>query len=366
MKAKIFAGTIVVCLLAMSLSIWAAESAIDAKSIIGSWKIASADTGEGAFPISGKLTVTRKADTVNVQYSGGFGGGTVSGAKLEGNKLTFVVTSPGFGDSGEMKSNYEFTLQESGKLAGKTSGGRGGERQLAGTRIWPKPDCVGQWDLKMEMGGNPMTAKMVISVSDTGKLVGKWTMQMGENEMSSDLSDIKFEKGKLSFTRTMKMGETQITSKFDGEIKGNDITGKSVSDRGEMAVTGTRAGKELIGNWDLNISSDFGEMTGRLAVDNDLSAVYTIYFGGFGGETTTPPAGQRTGFDMDVSNLKISGSNLTFTIGTGQFSQDFKGKISGEKIDGEASSEMGTSKITGKKVVPKPAAATGKSAETPK
>jgi hypothetical protein len=352
MKAKIFAVSIVMCLLAATLPMWAAETAIDAKSIIGSWKISSVDTGEGAFPVSGKLSVVKKADgSLDVQYSGGFGGGTVSGAKLDGKKLTFVVTSQGF-NGDEMKSNYEFTIQDSGKLSGKTSGGRGGERELVANRIWPKPDCVGQWEMKAEMAGNVMNSKLVLSVNDAGKLVGKWTMQMGENEMTSELSDIKFEKGKLSFTRTMKMGENQVVSKFEGEVKGNDITGKSVSDRGEMIVTGTRVGKEIIGTWDLNINSDMGDMTGKLIIDKDLSAVYTIYFSGFGGETALTAASRA--FDMDISNLKLTGQNLTFNAGLGQFSQEFKGKIAGDKLDGEMSSDMGTSKITGKKALMMP------------
>ena len=137
MKAKIFIVSILIYLLVIVFPVWAAETAIDAKSIIGNWKISSVDTGEGAFPVSGRLAVAKKADgTIDVQYTGGFGSGKVSDAKLEGKKLTFIVTSQSF-DAGEMKTNYEFTLADSGKLSGKTSGGRGGDRQLTGTRIWP-------------------------------------------------------------------------------------------------------------------------------------------------------------------------------------------------------------------------------------
>lgn len=367
MKTKIFAVSILICLFAAALPLWAAEAAIDTKSVIGSWKISSVDTGEGAFPISGRLTVAKKADgVIDVQYTGGFGGGTVSGAKLDGKKLTFVVTSQGFNGE-EMKTSYEFTIQDSGKLSGKTSGGRGGERELVGSRIWPKPDCVGQWDMQTETAGNVTNSKLVISINDAGKLAGKWTMPMGENEMTSDLSDIKLDKGKLSFTSTMRIGENQIASKFEGEVKGNNITGKSVSDRGDMIVTGTRVGKDVIGEWDLNINSDMRDMTGKLIIDKDLSAVYTIYFEDFGGETTTAAAGPRRGFEIEVSNLKINGPNITFTTGSGQFSQEFKGKITGDKIEGEMTSEnFGTSKITGKKVAPKPVATPAKPAETAK
>ena len=354
MKAKIVTVSILTCLLAATLPLWAAEAPIDAKSIIGSWKISSTDTGEGVFPISGRLTVSKKTDgTIDVQYTGGFGGGGVSGAKLDGKKLTFVVTSPSF-DGGEMKTNYEFAIQENGKLSGKTAGGRGGERELAGTRIWPKPDCVGQWEVKIGIPANTITPRIVIAVNDLGQLIGKWTMRTDANETTIALLNIKFEKGKLSFNYFMKIGENQVFFKFEGEVKGDDLSGISTSDKGERFDTYTRVGKDLIGEWDLNINSDMGDMTGKLVIDKDLSAVYTMYFGGFGGDTGTAAGATRRGFDMDISNLKVSGSNVTFTAGFGQFNQEFKGKVTGDKIDGEMTSDMGTSKITGKKVVPPP------------
>jgi len=51
----------------------------------------------------------------------------------------------------------------------------------------------------------------------------------------------------------------------------------------------------------------------------------------------------------------------------GQFSQDFKGKITGDKLEGEMSSDMGTTKITGKKALMMPVkpAATSAKTETP-
>jgi hypothetical protein len=354
MKVKIFAATIILCLFASALPLWAAEQPIDTKSIIGNWKIGPADA-EARFPMSGKLLVSKKADgSPDVQWTGGFGRDPkISAVKLDGKKLSFIHTALGREDN-EMETNYEFTLQDNGKLTGKMTGERG-ELGLAGTRIWPKPEVVGTWEMKSKFGENEMVSKMIAWVNDMGKLQVKTIFERNGEKFSPKITDVKFEKGKLTYTSTMSFDENEFVATFEGELKGNEIAGKSVSDMGEIPVNGTRIGKEIIGEWDLVVDTDNGEMNSRLIVDKDLTAVYSMAF----------PGGGR-GFEMDVNDLKLNGNNISFTIGMGQFKMDFKGKVSGDKLEGEMNSERGTDTVTGKRAAAKPATPAAPPAAQPK
>jgi hypothetical protein len=209
-----------------------------------------------------------------------------------------------------------------------------GEFDFTGTRVIPMSDAAGKWEIKLQKGDTTTTDQLNISPNPAGNLQGTWISQGSP----SPVLNIKFEKGKLTFTCKINQAE----STFAGEVKADELKGALTSDRGKSDVTGKRIGKEIIGEWDITSTSERGEMTNRLTVEKDLTTVYGMGFG-----------------EVDVNDLKLEGDKVTFSVkfgfGDREFKLSFSGKLSGDKLDGEFTSDRGTNKAEGKRVVPKPA-----------
>jgi hypothetical protein len=61
--------------------------------------------------------------------------------------------------------------------------------------------------------------------------------------------------------------------------------------------------------------------------------------------------------ESDVNDLKLDGDKLTFNISFGfgdrSFSMDFSGKLAGDTLKGQFTSDRGTQDVDGKRVMPK-------------
>ncbi len=328
-------------LLPAAFPLFAAEQPKEKPSLVGNWKVLIDFDGN---QMANLFSVEKKADgTLAPQWGGR---GEISNVKLDNNKLSFTQTFRGRNGE-EMQTDITVELLENGTIKGTMSSDRG-DFDFTGTRLVPKGPAVGKWEFQTARGDTTRISTLTISQNPKGQLEGKWITQRGENK----ISDIKFDKGKLSFKRIVDMNDRTRESTFEGEVKGDELIGKFTTARGEQPATGKRIGKEIVGDWDLTVTSEMGEQNNKLIVYGDLSAIYTTFFG-----------------IVDVNDLKLEGEKLTFTVifsfGDRTFKIDFAGKVTGDKLEGEMTSERGTSKVAGKKVVQKPAEAVKESASKP-
>ena len=107
---------------------------------------------------------------------------------------------------------------------------------IAGTTLRSDENPVGQWDLKYRVGDRDVTAKLSITLGDSGSLAGKWTSSRGESEISK----VTFKDGELSFLRKLQLGERSLELRFEGTIQGDKLAGALIRAQRKIDVTGAR------------------------------------------------------------------------------------------------------------------------------
>lgn len=336
MKAKFITIFIIFCL-ASALPLFAADQG-KYKDILGDWKMKFSFGGGGQM--TSTLSISLKDDgSLAVKISPDMGESKITDLKFENNKLSFTRTST-FRDN-EFSTDYEATLANN-TLKGIMSSDMG-DNDFTAAKFVPKSDAVGIWLIQ----GQPADTKLSILEDPNGKLIGKWA--------DYKISDAQFKNGKLSFKRTSKTNPKDQVA-YEATVKGDELTGKLINAK--------RYGSDLIGKWILTTKDEErGERKSNFVVDKDLTATYDMWMS-----------------EVPVSDLKIDGQNITFTInmefGERSFSLDFKGKLTAPgKLQGQMVSDRGTLEVTGEKVIPgaqkpaaaeKPAAPAVKKVETPK
>ena len=231
-------------------------------------------------------------------------------------------------DGGTMTSKFTGTIEE-GKISGTITSDRG-ESKLEGQRRMRMPWAAGNWELKYKVGERDVTSVLAIGIDKEGELTAEWKSEWGEHE----ITNLKFERGALSFTRKSKMGDREFESTFEGNIGREGLTGVFKSEWGEITVEGQKMGQELIGTWNLELTTDFGQMKQRLIVNPDMSGLYGA---------------------MPVEKIKFEDNKVSFKIemqfGDQEMEMNYSGTIKEDTITGETESTFGTSKFTGKKAV---------------
>jgi len=303
-------------LLAQTSLVWAAED------ITGQWEMKMDFGGRDSFAT---VSISKQADGSLV---GKWGSTDLSDVKFQDGKLTFVRIIQ-FGDQ-EFTMDYAGTLRD-GKITGVMSSDQG-EFDVNGARFKPMSPALGHWDINFNVGDREINARLSVSEKPDGTLQGKWSEE-GEHV----ISDIKFKDGKLSFTRQSKIEDFEFETTYEGNVKGNELTGTMKSQMGDLQANGKRVGAPLIGKWDLTTESEFGTNKSMMRVNGDMTGRYEF----FGGE-------------IPMKDLKLEGNQVTFALEMGwgdqTFTLDFKGKLDGKNIKGQMTSDRGTSDITGKKV----------------
>jgi len=225
-------------------------------------------------------------------------------------------------------SNFKGTIKE-GKLSGTLSSDRG-EFNLEGKRAPRMPRAVGSWAMKLKMGEREFTSTLVVKVDKEGKLSAQWQSRRGE----SKVTDLQYERGKLTFKRTSTYQDRQRESAFEGTVRGDTLSGVMKSQRGEITVEGKLVGGSLIGTWNLDVTSERGSRKQRLRVNPDMSGLYGA---------------------IPLKKVNLEGNQVSFKIvlefGEQKFEMDFEGKLEDSKLTGELTSERGSQKIKGTKVV---------------
>jgi len=225
-------------------------------------------------------------------------------------------------------TKFTGTIKE-GKLAGTLSSD-GGEYKLEGKRSPRIPRAVGNWEMKYKVGEREITGTLVIKAGKEGELTAQWQSQRGEHE----ITDVQYERGTLTFKRKSKFGDREWESTFEGTVRRDTLTGAFKSERGEITAEGKLIGAALIGNWNLEVTSERGSRKQRLKVNSDMSGLYGA---------------------IPIKKVDLKDDQVSFKIvlefGEREFEMSFKGKLAESKLTGELTTSRGSQKVTGKKVI---------------
>jgi hypothetical protein len=322
----------VAALIALTIGIPQVFAAAAAEDVTGEWELTMDFNGR---PMMATLSITKTPDG---KLAGQWGSSNLADVKFEGGKLTFVRKMQ-MRDQ-EFTMNFTGTLKD-GKLTGTLSSDQG-ENAVTGVRKKAKSPVLGQWDLKYQIGGQDVTAKLIVSQKPDGAVDANWISDMAK----SVVSNAKITGDKLTLSRKTTLNDNAFESTFEATVKGDTLTGTVKSQMGDAPVTGTRIGAALIGKWEITRTSDQGTRTNMLMIDTDLTGRYES----FGGE-------------IPIKDLKIDGNKVTFktemSFNDQTFVTEYKLTLDGKTLKGQSVSDRGTNELTGKKIeaTPAPAAA---------
>jgi hypothetical protein len=248
--------------------------------------------------------------------------------KYEEGQLSFAWSRRNR-DGETSTSNFKGKIEE-GKLSGTLSSDRG-EFKLQGGRSPRVSRAVGSWAMKYNIGDREITSTLVIKADKEGNLTAQWQGRRSKSE----ITDLQYERGNLTFKRKSTYQDRQRESAFEGTVRGDTLSGVMKSERGEIKVEGKLVGGSLIGTWNLEVTSEQrGTRNQRLRVNPDMSGLYGA---------------------IPVKKVNLEGNQVSFKIvlefGDQRFEMDFEGKLDDSKLTGELTSERGSQKIKGTKVV---------------
>jgi hypothetical protein len=317
-----------VCVLALMLFLTflsQASAGQQRKGIAGDWEIKMDFNGQ---QVTSVLSFSQdKEGKLTGKWIAFWGVNELNNLKYEENKLSFIQVSR-FGDT-EITSNFTGAIQR-GKLSGTLSNDRG-EFEVEGKRLRRMPMVMGSWEMKFKVGEREVTTMLVVKADEAGKPAADWQSQWGEHQ----ITDVTFKKGKLTFQRKSKIQDQEWESTFEGTLKSHKLSGVIKSERGDITAEGTRVGAALVGQWELEISSDSGSRKQLLRVNPDLSAMLG------------PIAVKKVNLDDNEVAFK---TELEF--GEQKYEIGFAGNLDGRKLTGELTSSRGSQQVTGKKIRP--------------
>ncbi len=307
-------------------SVQPSPSRIGGWRLYGDWEV-KVDSGERQMDAILSFSRDREGNLI-AQWISFWGLTELKDVRFEDNKLSFIQIVR-FNDN-EFSSNFVGTIKD-GTLSGILSNDRS-DSKVEGTRAQRIPLAVGNWEMKFLVDEREITTALVVRQAQEGKWAAKWQSEWGEHE----ITDFQYERGRITFKRTSKFQDRQWNSAFEGTIQWqtDTLSGLIKSELGEFAAQGNRVNSELIGNWNLDVTSEWGVYKQRLKVNRDMTGKYG-----------TIPIEEVHVEDDKVSFL------VTMQFGDREFEMTFKGKLADSKLTGELKTSRDTQKIVGKKAV---------------
>ena len=328
MKYQVFRRTVcflLLVLMALAAQVSAQPSRRGGRGLYGDWQVKVDFDGRQMDLI---LSFSRNREGKQIGHWISFRGlSELKDLKYEEGKLSFVrVRQNREGQS--TTSKFTGTIKD-GKLSGTLSSDRG-KYKLEGKRSDRISRAVGSWEMKLKMGEREFTATLVVMTDKKGKLTAQWQSQRGEHE----ITDVVYKERKLTFKRKSKIQDRQWESTFEGTVQRNTLSGVIKSERGEIAAEGKRIGASLIGNWNLEVTSERGSRKQRLKVNPDMSGMYG---------------------SIPIKKVNLEGDKVSFKLvlefGERKFEMSFEGKLKESKLTGELTTSRGSQKVTGTKVI---------------
>jgi hypothetical protein len=325
-------GMVFIVAVLMAFSVGVPQVLAAAEDITGEWELA---TSFNDMQMMSTLTLAKQADGT---LTGKWGSADLKDVKFDAGKLTFSRTMSMMGQDTTMK--FTGTIKD-GKLTGTQSSDQG-DTQVTGAKRKPKSPVLGQYQLKYQVGGQDVTAKLILSQNAKGAVDANWISDMAK----SVCSNVKVEGDKLTLARKTDFNGNAFESTFEATVKGDKLTGTMKSQMGDAAVTGERIGMALIGKWEITRTTQQGTRTSQLTIDSDLTGRMEA----FGGN------------EIPIKDLKIDGNQMTFktemNFGGQNRVTEYKVTVDGKTLKGQSVSPgRDPSELTGKKVEPTPPAA---------
>jgi hypothetical protein len=325
-----FTGVLVFAMLSLLLTPAVAAEAKD--PAVGNWLLTSDFNGR---PVTSLLMVS-KTDTAG--YAGNWvnfwGINPVTELKIQDGKISFTQSNR-FRDR-EMTFKFDGNITDD-KMTGTMTSDQG-DNEFTGSRIKPMPAVVGTWEFRSQRQDREFISTLIVSRDNDGQFTADWQSRR-DNEQDSawEISDVKYDDEKLSFTRKSTNPERQRQTSYTLTAENDTISGTMTSPRGERQLEGKRLGGDLIGMWELTMTSDFGERKQLLWIQPDLTALF--------GAT-------------DVGTVQVEDGQISFSyelsFGERSFENAFKGTLENGSLTGEMTNSRGTQQVKGKKM-PAPA-----------
>ena len=329
MRYQVFRRTVcfflLLVLVALAAQVSAQPSRRGGRGLYGDWQVKVDFDGRQMDSI---LSFSRDREGKQIGHWISFRGlSELKDLKYEEGQLSFVrVRQNREGQS--TTSKFTGTIKDE-KLSGTLSSDRG-EYKLEGKRSERISRAVGSWEMKLKMGEREFTATLVVMTDKKGKLTAQWQSQRGEHE----ITDVVYKERKLTFKRKSKIRDRQRESTFEGTVQRNTLSGVIKSERGEITAEGKRIGASLIGNWNLEVTSERGSRKQRLKVNPDMSGMYG---------------------SIPIKKVNLEGDKVSFKVvlefGERKFEMSFEGKLKESKLTGELTTSRGSQKVTGTKVI---------------
>jgi len=326
MKQAISIIAVLVCIMMVLPAQVSAQPTGRGRGINGDWNVKSEFNGRQMESI---LAFSRDQDgNPTGQWLSFWGANALQDVTFADGQLSFKRVMQGR-DGQSMTSTFKGTVAD-GKLTGTVSGGQG-DYTLEGQRAPRMPRAAGIWQVTLKMNDREIPVTLTIGADAEGAPTAQWKSAQGE----AVVSDIQSSRGELSFKLKSTNADRPWEATFAGTMQRDTLSGALKSEMGEMAVEGTRMGAALIGTWNLEVTSEQrGARPQRLRVNPDLSALYGA---------------------MAIKKVDFKDNQVTFKIvmefGDRSFEMDFQGKIQDTKLEGELTTQMGSQKVTGTKVV---------------
>jgi len=324
MRQKMFFQGILLAFLAV-LSVSPVFGAEAQEKIAGDWLMQSDWDGR---PITSFLLISKDASGgYSGKWASFFGISTVDDFKIQGDRISFTQTNR-FRDQ-EMTSTFTGTIKD-GKIEGLLSSDNA-DIDFQGKRI-DEPSVVGAWEFRMQRREREFVSTLNVSRDEQGQVTAEWSSD-GQQAPRWEISDVQYGDGKLTFTRKSTNPDRPMEMKYTLTAQNNTISGTVETPRGERPVEGKRLCSDLIGKWQLTMTSDRGDRTQLLYVKPDLTA----YFG-----------------SVDVGKVKYEDGAVSFdyqlSFGDRTFESSFSGKLENGQLSGEMTGSRGTQQVKGQKM----------------
>jgi hypothetical protein len=297
--------------------------------VVGVWDL-SYQIGDR--DVTAKLTVSQKPDgKLDAKWASQMGESTISNVKFENGKLTFdrVVK---FNDQ-EFEMTFEGTVQGD-KLTGVSKSDMG-EIPVAGTRFGAA--VIGKWELTTETEQGTRESMLTVYPD----LTARQEFFGGE----TPVKNFKLEGDQVTYALELGFGDQTFVIDYKLKIQNGTLTGQSSSERGTNDIKGKKmqeaapaaaTASGVVGKWEFTRETQQGTRTSTLTIKPDMTGTYTMR------DNETP-----------VSDLKVSGNDVSFTIvrtfNDQEFKMEFKGKVEGDTLKGAFITDRGEREAVGKR-----------------
>lgn len=299
--------------------------------VVGVWDLAYAI---GDRDVTAKLIVSEKPDgKLDAKWASQMGESTIANVKLDNGKLTFDRTVK-FNDR-EFTMTFEGTAQGD-KLTG-VSKSQMGDIPVTGTRFGTA--VIGKWLMTTETDQGPRESTLTVFPD----LTARQEFFGGE----TPVKDFKFEGNQVTYALELSFGDQTFVIDYKLKLQDGTLVGESSSERGTSKMTGKKlqetpaaaaatSASSAVGKWEFTRETPQGTRTSTLTIKPDMTGAYTMR------DNETP-----------VSNLKVNGDEVSFTItrtfNDREFKMEFKGKVEGDTLKGAFITDRGEREAVGKR-----------------